>query len=217
MGELLLSTIVVPMDDKKIGIQLKKARSEAGFSQEEVAQKIGLTWEMISRYENGRSSALKHLRKFSDIYNKPLNFFIEDNKFQKRESFNLDSLVARLREEISEYSNGPQIDKVKLIEEISGRGLERDTQMSKIYVDAPRDLIEKYSEKLFACRLESFVNNTELANDAIGFFIDFEEAQSSEIVATFDGIDYKLEKSEDELDGAPVASLVALTQYFIET
>ena len=53
-----------------IGIQIKKARAEAQLTQSDLGGKIGVTWEMISRYENGQSSPRKNLEKISKVLKK---------------------------------------------------------------------------------------------------------------------------------------------------
>ena len=63
------------MNDKIIGIQIKKARAEAQLSQTELGKKIGVTWEMISRYENGKSSPRKNLEKISKALGRPIQYF----------------------------------------------------------------------------------------------------------------------------------------------
>jgi len=53
------------MDSKDIGIQIKHLRHIAGITQKELAEKIGTTWEMVSRYETGKSSPLRKLNEIA--------------------------------------------------------------------------------------------------------------------------------------------------------
>lgn len=49
------------MNYTQIGKTIRKYRKEMGFTQEELADKINVTWEMISRYERGQSSPLNKI------------------------------------------------------------------------------------------------------------------------------------------------------------
>lgn len=46
------------MNQKSIGEQIRYHRQKQGLTQQELAKSIGVTWEMISRYERGVSSSL---------------------------------------------------------------------------------------------------------------------------------------------------------------
>jgi transcriptional regulator with XRE-family HTH domain len=57
--------------------QLRKARKEANFEQNEVAKLLSKTQSYISKIESGqRRVDLVQLREFAKIYKKPLNYFI---------------------------------------------------------------------------------------------------------------------------------------------
>jgi transcriptional regulator with XRE-family HTH domain len=53
------------MKDKEIGENIKIYRNRRDLTQQELAEKVGVTWEMISRYERGASSALKKIDSIS--------------------------------------------------------------------------------------------------------------------------------------------------------
>ena len=58
--------------------QLKKARNEASFDQEKVAELLGKTQSYISKIEAGqRRIDIVQLKEFAKIYKKDLNFFIK--------------------------------------------------------------------------------------------------------------------------------------------
>lgn len=49
------------MNNKEIGARIRRERIKKGWSQQQLAKRVGVTWEMISRYERGVSSPLKQL------------------------------------------------------------------------------------------------------------------------------------------------------------
>lgn len=58
-----------------LSTQLKKAREEAGLSQADVSEKINLSRQAISRWENGRSTPdVETLILLSDLYNVSLDY-----------------------------------------------------------------------------------------------------------------------------------------------
>jgi len=57
--------------------QLKKARIEAGFDQEQVAKLLGKTQSYISKIETGqRRIDVVQLKEFAKIYNKKTSYFL---------------------------------------------------------------------------------------------------------------------------------------------
>jgi len=58
--------------------QLKKARREAGLSQEQVANFLRRTQSYVSKIESSqRKIDIIQLKKFANIYKKSLDFFIK--------------------------------------------------------------------------------------------------------------------------------------------
>jgi len=51
-------------------IQLRYFREKNGLTQKELAKKVGLSWNTIWNYENGRREPRLHdLKKFAEIFN----------------------------------------------------------------------------------------------------------------------------------------------------
>ncbi len=76
--------------DKYVGQRLKTRRILLGMSQEKLAEKVGITFQQIQKYEKGtnRISASRLLR-FSKILNAPVTFFyegVEDSQKEGQES-----------------------------------------------------------------------------------------------------------------------------------
>lgn len=49
------------MKQKSVGRNIRYYRNKLNLTQQELADKIGLTWEMISRYEHGKSSPMERI------------------------------------------------------------------------------------------------------------------------------------------------------------
>jgi len=73
-----MSKTIYSKEHKYIVKQLKKARQDAGLSQEKVAKILNTTQSYISKIESGqRKIDVVQLKKFAKLYKKSLNFFIK--------------------------------------------------------------------------------------------------------------------------------------------
>ena len=70
------------MKNNYIGENIKIYRERKNYTQRELGDKIGKTWEMISRYERGESSALKQLNKLADALNVDPRDLLKDSSSQ---------------------------------------------------------------------------------------------------------------------------------------
>lgn len=65
------------MDIIKIGKSIAKARKNAGFTQEEMAEKLGVTPQAVSKWENGHNLPdLENLISISEITNTPYSYIL---------------------------------------------------------------------------------------------------------------------------------------------
>jgi transcriptional regulator with XRE-family HTH domain len=67
------------MEYRDIGENIRKYRNRLDLTQEELADRIGITWEMISRYERGESSPMNKLHQISDALGVPMTDLIDDS------------------------------------------------------------------------------------------------------------------------------------------
>lgn len=59
--------------------RLRAARISSGMSQMQLAEKIGVSYQQIQKYENGKSElTVSRLRQFSEAFNLPPSYFLED-------------------------------------------------------------------------------------------------------------------------------------------
>lgn len=68
------------MTDSEIGSLIRQSRKKVGMTQSELAAALGVTWEMVSRYERGKSSALLKLLDIARILGVPLSYFFAEAK-----------------------------------------------------------------------------------------------------------------------------------------
>jgi transcriptional regulator with XRE-family HTH domain len=67
-----------------VGKQIKKARRAKTLSQKQLAEKVGISRMMISRYEVGSSEVpIERLQKISTILDKPVSFFFGEEQVQE--------------------------------------------------------------------------------------------------------------------------------------
>lgn len=205
--------MILQVQNTKVGLQLKKARLEKGLSQEDVASKLGVTWEMISRYENGRSSALKYLDRFSEIYDKPVGYFLKED-FDPAESFTLENLVSKLSEQGVTYRQSLR-NVVKLLDKLSGKGIDEDIKDSQTYVEISSYLAERFSD-IFALKLSNFdlPENYSLKSTDIGFFAKGLEPNQGDIVIAYDGITYSLMEYDANEISATLAVLISVERSY---
>ncbi len=66
---------------KSIGGRIKARRLEIGMTQEQLAEKMGVTYQQIQRYENGVNKLnVEQLQIIADSLTIPTSFFFEDNQ-----------------------------------------------------------------------------------------------------------------------------------------
>jgi len=71
------------MDKKDIGLKIKHIRQTKGLTQKQLAEKIGTTWEMISRYETGKSSSLGRIDLIADALGTPVYKFLQTSLIEE--------------------------------------------------------------------------------------------------------------------------------------
>ncbi len=68
------------MKNKHIGENIRMYRVRKDLTQRELGDKIGKTWEMISRYETGKSSPMNQLTKLADVLDIHPTDLLRDNQ-----------------------------------------------------------------------------------------------------------------------------------------
>lgn len=63
---------------KKVGRRIGEIRSENGYTQSRLAEKIGVSIQMVQYWESGRNVTLKTLYNLSQYYGHDVDVFLED-------------------------------------------------------------------------------------------------------------------------------------------
>ncbi|GBE37429.1 HTH-type transcriptional regulator Xre [bacterium BMS3Bbin08] len=65
----------------EIGGKIKKKRRELGISQEELAERLGVTYQQVQRYENGRNKLnVENIQVIADTLDVPPAYFFSDRE-----------------------------------------------------------------------------------------------------------------------------------------
>lgn len=76
---LVMDKTIYTNDHKYLVEQLKKARSQAGLEQKQVAEMLNKTQSCVSKIESGqRRIDIKQLKEFAKIYKKDISYFIKN-------------------------------------------------------------------------------------------------------------------------------------------
>ena len=76
--------------------KLKKARENAGFSQMDIAEKLNISRQAISKWENGWTSPdIDNLIILSDLYHISLDELLKDENNEKKKDVNLENREER--------------------------------------------------------------------------------------------------------------------------
>ncbi len=70
------------MEYRDIGENIRKYRRRLDLTQDELADKVGVTWEMISRYERGESSPMNKLDRIALGLGISITDLIDDRKYR---------------------------------------------------------------------------------------------------------------------------------------
>jgi len=65
--------------DKYVGARIRQARNAEGMGMEELARRLGVSYQQVQKYEIGCNRvSIGRLLQISRIFQRPLNFFVED-------------------------------------------------------------------------------------------------------------------------------------------
>ena len=90
------------MDIRETGQKIVKLRHNNKITQEELAEKIGVSSQAVSKWENGKNLPdIEHLMDIAKLFNVPYSFFIEDENDEHLEYrsrlFNEDNMYTKVK------------------------------------------------------------------------------------------------------------------------
>lgn len=94
--------------DRHIGQRVKEVRLLKGFSQQELGNELGLTFQQIQKYENGKNRiSSSKLFCISRVFDIPITFFFEglDNEDSSESPLILTPQIIKLIKEYEDLSN----------------------------------------------------------------------------------------------------------------
>ena len=152
-----------------MGLNIKYFRQTAGLTQKQLADKIDTTWEMVSRYETGKSSPLRRAQAIADALH-----------------ITLDTLFAEST--ISEKPSGYRTNSVPLLEKTFSN-ITSALQSTKIYYTAPDWIVGTYT-KPFAISSDIVkIETSQISENGILFVIRDKPSFSKDIAIIQKGND----------------------------
>ena len=83
------------MNQEKIGKFILKLRMDNNLSQAKFADKIGVTYQAVSKWENGRGIPdIEMLKKISEVFDVDIDEIINGEKKKQKSKYNLSLLIA---------------------------------------------------------------------------------------------------------------------------
>lgn len=197
------------MDDVKIGIQIKKARLEAQLTQGELGQKIGVTWEMISRYENGKSSPRKNLEKISEVLGKPIQYFfgVEEAPISE-EIKRLTKLLIKKGEDLQRGGEVPYL------ETLNGFPLKKAISLTNQSYSCPSWIYSRYSN-VYALRLDDIGSDIlSIGKGDIGYFTNALDHKIGDYILFKEKSKYRIDKYRKGFRKKVIAILLAVEKRY---
>lgn len=109
--------------DGKIGVKIKKLRKDRGLSQISLAEKMGLSFQQIQKYEKGLTQiTVNRLQQIAEALNVSiLSFFDEDEQPLRISSPQTNYVGNKSRKMYSVRANKEEIDLLKWVDAIQNR------------------------------------------------------------------------------------------------
>ena len=82
------------MDQEKVGKFIKKLRKDNNLTQQDLAEKLSVTYQAVSKWENGKSIPdISTLKLISDIFNVNIDELLDGNKSKKKTFFTKKNII----------------------------------------------------------------------------------------------------------------------------
>lgn len=137
------------MDVCKIGVAISDARKQISLTQEQLAEKIGVSVQAVSKWENGRNLPdIENLMLIAETTNKPYSFFLDTDSDSAKEysfavrdrMFQEDNMFTRLRSTASSENLNETYRALQYIRERHAGQFRKPGKFSKekvLYINHP--------------------------------------------------------------------------------
>ena len=199
------------MNDKRIGLQIKKARAEAQLTQADLGKKIGVTWEMVSRYENGKSSPRKNLDIIAEVLGKPIQYFfgVEEIPIQDE----IKKLTSLLIKKGTDLQTGADIP---LIETLNGFTVDKALKLTNQSYSCPAWIFSNF-KKVFALKLDDIASDiVSIGRGDIGFFTQDRKPQIGDYLLVKQGGGFQITKESKRNRKKAYAVLLAVEKRYLK-
>lgn len=147
---------------KKLGAQIRKLRDVSSFSQETLAEKIGISRVSLSQIENGtRTVSAEELAKISEIFHIPMEVLLDPTKEVNVEIMESRKKLCPIKSKEALRISVPQknIDTFKevliyVLDKVGAKMNVGETVIYKLFYFIDFDFYEKYEEQLIGAQYQ---------------------------------------------------------------
>jgi transcriptional regulator with XRE-family HTH domain len=150
------------MDLKDMGLKIKFLRQSKGLTQKELAEKIGTTWEMVSRYETGKSSPLGRIDKIAHALGTHISKILGENTLAEGDSTYTPNSLPLLNKDFND--------------------IHKALEQCKIYYTAPNWIIEKYLQPFCIDASILEIQTTQIDPNGIIFAVQQKPSSQKDLV-----------------------------------
>jgi transcriptional regulator with XRE-family HTH domain len=99
------------LDSVAIGGKIRSYRLEAGFTQERLAERLGITFQQVQKYERGITKVnLSKLQQLAAILNVPVTAFFDDDSHKVYNLSDQEQLLLRQFRKIKQHHKDSLLD-----------------------------------------------------------------------------------------------------------
>lgn len=183
------------MDYKDIGLRIKNHRQIQGLSQRSLADKIGTTWEMVSRYETGKSSPLGRIDRIAETLKVPVHRLLQPDTVSDTHGTYSRNTVPLLDHKFSDLNEA--------------------LSSTKTFYVAPDWIVGKYS-RVFAIDLSAVIVSTnQLDKTGVAFLAQEEPEVKTDLILIKSPTGMEITSASTATRGAkPLATVIAWEKRF---
>lgn len=130
-----------------LGVRIKELRNKNGFTQEELAEKLGVKKVSIQKYENGSIVNLKFdtIKKLADIFEVNPSFLVGWDKFDKELNVTQIKEEVKIYEEIQNRYGYVGVELAKVFDDLNEEGKRKVLFYAEDIVENPKYKSDTYN------------------------------------------------------------------------